>query len=480
MIRIGILAAVFACSVLGWAQSHYVCAPETCTGRTIQDGSDWNRAWSKLPPRLLRGHIYFVAKGIYPGHLFIDKADGTIPITVKAVTAADHGTNRGWSDNYMGTARFNTAASGPGIFVFLQPYYVIDGQYRNQDWISGYGFHIDNSGRRTRDAAISLEAHDLTVRYTDVEGSHDNSSGMCGPPPAPGGHLYCDEAFQDFSYGNILIEYDYIHDQGGPTFQLRGSSTQDGSGALDRFTVQYNFIARNWSEGGSVGVHSEAFSVSDGVQNLVIRYNKFQDIRGTAVIASASGSSYEGVQISPGHWHYNRGNGPWYVYGNLWWYTSPPISDCAVGGFVSVWDVGFVGDVHIYNNTIANINDEFCPTGTGGDASVNGQGLQTAHLGHHTVYVRNNLWVNSDGGVSLDLADGSVVENHNKTEDGGSLFKDHAAHNYRLVRHTSGGAPLSKVDSQSFGIDMDGHLRRTWDIGAFEYVPISAPVQAKR
>jgi len=78
------------------------------------------------------------------------------------------------------------------------------------------------------------------------------------------------------------------------------------------------------------------------------------------------------------------------------------------------------------------------------------------------------------------LADGKIVEDHNETEDGSSLFKQDAACNYRLVRHTSGGASLSNIDSQSFDIDMDGHLRRTWDLGAFEYVPLSAPTKASR
>ena len=465
MTKLAIILLLVCAPLLGWSQSHYVCAPETCTGKTVLDGSDWSKSWDRLPNSLVRGHTYYIARGKYPGHTFDDEPQGSTPIIIKAATAADHGSDRGWSESYVGTAHFNTASRKRGIWVFAEPYYIVDGQYRGEDWISGYGFHLDNSGRVTRDAVIILEAHDVTVRYTDVEGSHDNSSGTCG-----GAHLYCDEGFQDIGFGNILVEYNYIHDQGEATFKLRGSSTPDGSDGLDHFTAQYNLITRNWSEGGTEGVHGEAFSVSDGVQNLVIRYNKFQDIRGTAVIASASGSRYKGVTIAPGDIHYNRGNGPWYVYGNVWWYSSPPIAACAVGGFVSLWDVGFRDSVHIYNNTIVNINDEACPTGTGGNASVNGQGLETAHLGHSTVYVRNNLWVNSDGGVYLDLADGKVIENHNKDENNVSMFRNFVARDYRLVKRASGGTRLDNVGTETFDMDMDGHLRRNWDVGAFEYV----------
>jgi hypothetical protein len=476
MIRIRVLSAVLACTVFGWSQNHYVCAPETCTGRTIRDGSDWKKAWDKLPANLVRGHTYYVAKGTYPGHVFSDEPEGAISITVKAVTTADHGTATGWSDSYVGEATFKTDAGG-GIFVFNHPYYVIDGQYRSSDEISGYGFHVNNyngctpvtscSPDYSNNATVYLNSNNITVRYTEIDGSHDQRSNPCGS-----GHS-CDPNFLDYGHGNILLEYDYIHDPGEANFHLRGSGTSNGSGGLVNFTVQHSYIARNWSQGGGL-VHSESFSASDGIQNLVVRYNKFQDIRGTGVFATASGSCYNGCP------NYNRGNGPWYIYGNLWWYTSPSISDCVVGGFVALWDVGFVGDVYIYNNTIANINDNFCPVGAGGDASVNGQGLETAHLGGNAVYVRNNLWVNSDGGVYLDLADGKVVEDNNKTVDGGSLFKDDAAHNYHLVRHTSHGVPLSNIDSQSFDLDMDGHLRRTRDIGAFEFVPVTPPAEPTR
>lgn len=465
MTKIAVILLLLSVPLLGWAQNHYICAPETCTAKTVLDGSDWSTAWDRLPNSLVRGHTYYVARGNYPGHTFDDEPQGTTPITVRAASAADHGSDHGWSESYLGTAHFTTASRKRSIWVFAEPYYILDGQYRGEDWTSGYGFHVDNSARVARDADILLEAHDITIRYTDVEGSHDNSSGTCG-----GAHQYCDEAFQDIGFSNILVEYNYIHDQGEATFKLRGSSTPDGSNGLDRFTAQYNFIARNWSQGGDEGVHGEAFSVSDGVQNLVIRYNKFQDIRGTAVIATASGSRYKGVPVWPGHLHYNRGNGPWYIYGNVWWYSSPPMEACAVGGFTALWDVGFIGSVHIYNNTIVNINDQACTTGTGGNASINGQGLETAHLGRNAVFVQNNLWVNSDGGVYLDLADGKIVENHNRLQDNLSLFRNFAARDYRLVKHASGGTRLSNLDAQTFDVDMDGHPRRNWDVGAFEYV----------
>ena len=440
------------------ASNHYVRAGAAGNG----SGADWTNAYTDLPASMVRGDTYYVAAGTYSGHAFDDAPSGTAVITIKAATAADHGTVTGWSSNYVGQATFRTDAGG-GIFVFNQPYYLIDGQYRNSDWISGYGFHADNSSVVTSGAVLNIGSHDITIRYVDAEGSHDTSPAACGA-----GHT-CDEILTDFANGNLLVEYSYIHDPGEATMKMRGSSTIDGSGGLVNATFQYNYIARNWSQGGGY-VHSEAFSTSDGVQNFIVRYNKFQDIRGTGVIATASGSCYAGCP------NFNRGNGPWYIYGNQWWYSNPTVSTCDVGGFVSLWDVGFQGSIYVYNNTIANVNSSICNDGgSGGDATVNGQGLVQAHLGSNSLIVQNNIWYNSNGGVSITLADGTVVQDHNDTNVSASLFANDSLHDYHLVANDttfSAGAPfgdvLSNLGGQTFEVDPDGRTRTAWDLGAYE------------
>lgn len=450
------------------AANHYVRAGATGNG----SGSDWTNAYANLPTSLVRGDTYYVAAGKYSGHNFNDAVSGTLAITVKAATLADHGTDTGWVSSYVGQATFGSDAGG-GILVFNQPYYVFDGQYRNSDWISGYGFHVNNYNGCTpvtscapaisTNSVIDLSDHDITIRYTDVEGSHDQRSASCGS-----GHS-CDEDVQDFANGNILIEYSYLHDPGEAGFKLRGSSTSDGSQGLVNFTVQYSYIARNWSQGGGL-VHSEAFSSSDGVQNLIIRYNKFVDIRGTGVIATASGSCYSGCP------NFNRGNGPWYIYGNQWWYSTPTVNNCDVGGFVSLWDVGFQGSIYVYNNTIADVNSTICNDGgSGGNATVNGQSLVQAHLGSNSLLVRNNLWYNSAGGVNITLADGTLLQDHNDTDAPGQIFAGASQHNYHLVAHDTAfsaaapyGNPLANVGSQTFTLDADGLTRSSWDLGAYD------------
>lgn len=449
-----VLAAVATFSTPGFGASHYVRSGAS-GNRT---GADWSNAYTTLPDVLVRGDVYYIGAGTYAGYTFNDAPSGTTPIIVKAATAADHGTGTGWSTAYVGEAKFNTQSNG-GILTFNQPYYTVDGQYRNGDWISGYGFHVDNSKAVTTNAAINLQASNITLRYTNVEGSHDTSTAPCGT------HT-CDETVTDFGNGNITVEYSYIHDAGEATFKLRGSSTSDGSGALVNFTAQYNLVARNWSQGGG-NVHSEAFSVSDGVQNFVVRYNKFVDIRGTGVIATASGSCYNGCP------NFNRGNGPWYIYGNQWWYSAAnPVSYCDVGGFVSLFDVGFVNTIYVYNNTIANVNDSFCNDGgSGGNATVN---TQDSNVHATSIIVQNNIWYNSNGGASLTLASGTSTVDHNDTAET-NIFVSDAGRDYHLKSDTAAWNPLSSSVPNActsgvncLNIDPD-QIVRSSSRGAFQF-----------
>jgi len=50
--------SVFFPSLL-WAANHYVRAGATGAG----DGSDWENAYTQLPPNLVRGDTYYIADG---------------------------------------------------------------------------------------------------------------------------------------------------------------------------------------------------------------------------------------------------------------------------------------------------------------------------------------------------------------------------------------------------------------------------------
>ena len=109
------------------------------------NGTDWTNAYRSLPSALVRGDTYYVAAGSYPAHTFGDPQSGTLTITVKKATAADHGTASGWQATYgTGQATFNS------VIQFQTGYYVLDGQTRNEaDWFDGasYGFRINHNNQ---------------------------------------------------------------------------------------------------------------------------------------------------------------------------------------------------------------------------------------------------------------------------------------------------------------------------------------------
>src|SRR5262245_7797716 len=63
-------------------------------------GADWTNAYSVLPATLVRGDVYYLADGSYPGYIFDDASSGTTLITIKKATVNDHGTDTGWLASY--------------------------------------------------------------------------------------------------------------------------------------------------------------------------------------------------------------------------------------------------------------------------------------------------------------------------------------------------------------------------------------------
>jgi hypothetical protein len=99
-------------------RGHYVRAG--ADGRN--DGSDWANAYTQLPSKLIRGEVYYIADGSYPGYNFADATNGRKYIFIKKATEAEHGANIGWKYEYGdGQAEF-------GPLTFSTGHYVIDGQ----------------------------------------------------------------------------------------------------------------------------------------------------------------------------------------------------------------------------------------------------------------------------------------------------------------------------------------------------------------
>lgn len=470
------------------------------------NGVDWANAYTSLPANLTRGVTYYIAAGTYPGHLFADPDSGSTYITVQSATASSHGTSTGWSNSYAGQAVFNKAdPSGVGdIFTFQSDYYIIDGVGRSTasgmaqtDWTneSSYGMKLDNSGKVACNADISLgdnsntvplPVHHINIEYVDVNGSHESSSNGCrenGFAGMWGSHDYS-------------IQNSYIHNTGLTILFLRGEhvncsgssgkvtcgSPSGGYGNGSNIVVQNNYFNNNFSDPNQ---HAEGCSCSEGLQNLTIADNYWQDINGTGIIATASGADWNNG---------NGGNGPWYINGNVVFETScsvfSGVKNAGVAGLFYKWDTTFIAPIYILNNTVYNFPAS-CNSGSG---IMLDDGAYAAPA--TAVYVENNLWANaaqtqvlnscpSSSGyasctsinwgynayfASPDNSGSSDSDRNAQISNSAAPFVSAGSYNFMLTSNTTAGTSTNSIASAN-GVDLLGTTRGadgTWDRGALQ------------
>jgi hypothetical protein len=414
-----LLILLLAFSVPSIAQDKYVRQGATGNG----SGSDWTNAYTSLSAAassISRGATIWVADGTYGSVVFSTPANGTQVISVKKATSTSHGTSTGWSSAYGdGQAVVNSTV------VFASPYWIFDGQKRNEaDWFdgTGYGFKVAYNGQDQQIQASDHAVDNVQVRYTNLESTNASL-------PSQTVRRYTLDMYDPrylnaftgwvvshnlFKYGNVMI------------FMPQS----------DGIVVEYNAFDDNDSNDAN---HGEAVSAYYGSHNAVYRYNRFRQIVGTAAIAFIS----NGVKI----------------YGNQFW-------NCSVGDGI----VGFLGQNHnnnlFYNNTIVD-------SGGGWNSGV-AYGSGSGNVAY------NNLWVNS-GMVTIAgshdynaFSDSDTHgESHAQTGVSTSFFRNYAGDDFSLARATNSGTSLSSP----YNVDMTNTIRGSdgiWDRGALEYNGTSA------
>ena len=505
-----LLLFLFSFSLSLWAASGcdgagncYVRAGATGSN----SGVDWTNAYTDLPASPTRGVTYYVAAGTYTGHTFQTADSGSTAIVIQAATIATHGTGTGWSNAYQGQAVFHTGAgSGGAVITFLSDYWTFNGIYRantgapQTDWVneSSYGFKLDNSGKVACNSDVILGGsspqyvHDITFEYVDVNGSHETS--VTG----------CRENGVQNVYGsyNLMFSYNYIHDTGLTILFMRGEtancsgtppnvtcgSPTSGFGTGNNDNFLYNYFARNFSDPTQ---HAEGCSCSQGLQNLTIAYNYWQDIDGTGIIATASGGDWNNG---------NGGNGPWFIYGNVIFETGcsayTGAHEPGISGFVYTWDTTFVGTLYILNNTLYNLPDS-CNVFTGVGL---GDGSYVTPM--QAVYVENNLW-DAAGGINIDnncptsggkVTCSSITWGYNtyfastdnspsndsdpnkQVSSSSAPFTNASIYDFRLTSNTSAGTSTSSIFSGN-NLDLFGTTRGANGVidRGFYQIPAGAP-----
>ncbi len=367
----------------------YIYAAATGAG----DGSSWANAFTGFgtgagqvnPAKMLRGVTYWIANGNYGAQNFTTPDSGTLNVTIEGATAASHGPATDWNNSYAGKAIFGGGETG-----VFSDYWVFEGQTRGSDWQSGYTIMFDLNGISGKSGVITNRnssgnsfSH-LTFDYVEVRGSNMNMTYNSGS--SSNCSMYCDGGFYTGSpTNNLYVGHSWIHDVGDTQFQSNINSVNNSNGS--HWIIEYNYISRDHSGDQSNGAHSEAFSST--VQDMVVRYNYFQDILSSGVITDASGP---GAQV-----------GPWYIYGNIAFWTdnanmysgSGSTSSGLGDGFVGFFGGTVLGTSYIVNNTIANIGVQ--PHCSQGGVACQMFFLYASGSGSATWIIQNNLVWNAHG-----------------------------------------------------------------------------------
>lgn len=453
-------------SAPAFAANHYVRAGASGTA----DGSNWTNACTDFTgscavASLVRGDTYYVGTGTYASVNFTTAESGSLVITVKGATAADHGTSTGWLSSYgvdVTPAQFSQAA---GFSVEIETsYFTFDGAVGSGSNSSSYGFKLQQpvSCATAQDNVLFVGKINTTQTTTDVIVRHV-AYPSCGAAndvsqlPFVFGCAQCYITNSTFSYlyasgGNKAFQ---ITNVSNSTLEYSWSQDQWSSSAHHGETISINNCHNS-----DVGGCTTACTQGSCAINNTIRYNVFKNCRGTACIAA----------LDPGNPNSMPGTK---IYGNV--FVDSTAGNAVIGTGSTA--TNYLKDVLIYNNTFVDIASNYIVWQCGSTTpcvSAAGNAFQ------------NNLLYNSTSVVNADTGS-AITKTYNaylsatdtpSAEANGQIatlnpFVNYAGANYHLANGTSvnAGTPLSSPYNQ----DMDGNTRAvdsTWDRGAFEFVTV--------
>ncbi|MGZ6449796.1 MAG: hypothetical protein ACXWRA_17290, partial [Pseudobdellovibrionaceae bacterium] len=272
------------------AANHYIRQGATGNG----SGSDWTNACtgftgSCADSSLVRGDTYYVADGSYGSQDFYQGASGSLVITIKKATIANHGTATGWSDTYGdGQATFGSYIS------FFSSNWVFDG-VSGIDYQAGHGFKVDNSASDDTNLIMfgmpgGAGVSNVTVSHIDLIGAGYNQA------------IVNDRGFFSNSSNsyNFTISHNFIS----------GVFVPFGTRQINTMLVEYNYVEGNHS---TPEAHGEFWS-DTGTDNVIFRYNRIKNPEGTAVFFIGNGGAGEPTN--------DNTSSNWQIYGNTFYYQN--------------------------------------------------------------------------------------------------------------------------------------------------------------
>lgn len=429
------------------------------SGSNAKNGLTWDNGFADLPSSgLIRGDTYHVAGGAsYAAHTFADAVAGTSMIVVQKASPSLHGATNGYQSSF-GSSQATFAAP----VIYHTGFVLMDGAYRSNP-TNGYGFKILNGGSSSQNLEYGIAQNDAawncTNQYCEVQGSAVMSD--AGP-------LDVGVQIWHTAHDNA-IRYDWIHDVGASSFFMRQCTNT---------LVEQNWVNRNFSSSLN---HAEGMSIAILVTNLTVRYNAFEDIEGTAFIATPGQAGTDTIYPLA----------DLYFYGNSFGYSTNNATLGAGAIMQGVSAVGFIfdciirGNFYWVNNSAYNIVQSAVSSGWGSlDARVLFGDGSTGLLITNAV-VENNLWYGcTNGGVTVQNGSiwtsaidynyygqiGVVYDSgaHKQTTSANPLV-NWQGRNFQLALATATGITLASPFDQ----DPNGNTRGAdgnWDRGAYEFI----------
>jgi hypothetical protein len=462
LIVAGVLCGVVGLPQASDAANHYVNAGATGSGT----GADWVNAWTQLPATLTRGDTYYIADGTYGSYTFDDPTSGTLFITVKKATIADHGTATGWQ-NAFGDGQ---AVLGSSLTVSTS-YYVIDGNGTHSvpsNDTNSYGFKVASASSTLVQGIIrigtSTAVSNVTLRYTHVYNTTNGSinNGTVSIRFYPSG-----------SCTYIKIQNCFLENSGKDGIQISLS---------DYVLVERCYLRRlSRRASGSPDYHGQTVQMFVGTTDIVFRWNVFDGCEGQSLLAYGQNPTTTTARVR------FYGNVVFSRYG-----TAETAGFSSSGGILgNAWVATEVTNIFVYNNSVVNQRASY--TTTGNTATH----FPIDSTNRSAVYGYNNLFYNSEPSSGQFTANsynasggyGTAGGTNEQTGLAATLFKNYQANDFTLAAATAPGLVLTSqswwnAGANSFfgqldsNLDMRGTVRGAdgvWDRGAYEFGTAGAP-----
>jgi len=262
-------------------------------------GSDWTNACTDFTgscavSSLVRGDTYYVAAGNYASRTFNTAVSGTLVITIKGATDADHGTDTGWSTTYGVGVSGRQAHFAPTLDSTFNVYYnwrvdgaqyfVFDGNTSCGSAASSacsdsttYGFVMDTPATCNHDQDF--------VYYQTGTVSNDTWAHIamtaCGGTSTDVGRVAFSDDFAQAAVSNLTFSRDYCS-----YFEVCIDTRKTSGGTTaTNITIEYLYDTNAWS---SASHHGEQINWVDHVDIVTLRYSVFAGYSvadGTATVA---------------------------------------------------------------------------------------------------------------------------------------------------------------------------------------------------